>query len=160
MRSVEQVQARLDAAARLCASAGARFTPLRRHILELVLTAGGPVTAYGLLHRLEGGRWAAAPPTVYRALEFLTQHGLIHRVERLQAYIGCDESHAHAAQLLICRDCGTVAEVDDLAVQHALDHAARDHGFAPLLTVVEMEGTCAACRVEARPGAHGADAQD
>lgn len=160
MRSAEQVQTRLDAAAALCAQSGARFTPLRRHILELVLTADGPITAYGLLHRLEGGRWAAAPPTVYRALEFLTQHALIHRVERLQAYIGCDETHAHAAQLLICRDCGTVAEVDDHAVQHALDHAAAGRGFAPLHTMVEIEGTCAACLDATNPGDAGADARD
>ncbi len=145
VRSAGQVQTQLDAAAQLCAKAGARFTPLRRHILELVLSAQGPVTAYGLLEQLHGGRWSAAPPTVYRALEFLAQHGLIHRVERLQAYIGCDEGHAHAAQLLICRDCGTVAEVDDHAVQDALGHAAAGQGFAPLHTVVEMEGTCAAC---------------
>jgi len=147
-RSVEQVTRRLDAAAQSCAAAGTRFTPLRRHVLHLVLSAGGPVTAYGLLHQLEGGQWAAAPPTVYRALEFLMQHGLIHRVERLQAYIGCDEGHAHAAQLLICRDCGTVAEVDDHAVADALGHAAAGLGFVPLHTMVEMEGTCAACQLE------------
>ncbi len=145
-RSVEQVQTRLDAAAALCTKAGARFTPLRRHVLELVLSAAGPVTAYGLLHQLHGGRWAAAPPTVYRALEFLMEHGLIHRLERLQAYVGCDEAHAHAAQFLICRDCGTVAEVDDHAVQDALGHAAAELGFTPAHMVVEMEGTCAACQ--------------
>ena len=135
----------------MCATAGVRFTELRRHVLGLVL-AEGPITAYRLLDRLRGERWAAAPPTVYRALEFLAQHGLIHRVERLNAFIGCDASHAHAAQFLICRTCGTVDEVDDHAVTDALGHAAAAKGFTPGHAVVEIEGICAECLL---PGTAG-----
>ncbi len=142
----EEVARRLDAASLACAAAGARFTELRRHVLGLVLSAPGPVTAYGLLDRMRGERWAAAPPTVYRALDFLMQHGLIHRVERLQAYVGCGAAaHTHAAQFLICRVCGIVDEVDDHAVQHALHEAAAGRGFRPAHAVVEIEGVCAAC---------------
>ena len=147
MKDSADVALRLDAAAAACLRDGVRFTELRRHVLGLVLAADGPVTAYGLLSQLHGTRWNAAPPTVYRALDFLMQQGLIHRVERLNAFIGCDEgaSHAHAAQFLICRTCGGVEEVDDHAVAHAVRHAAAAKGFVPSHSTIEIEGTCGAC---------------
>ncbi len=147
MKDSADIERRLEAAASACVQAGARFTGLRRHVLALVLQSPGPVTAYALLDRLKETHRAAAPPTVYRALEFLQQQGLIHRVERLQAFVGCDEgaAHSHAAQFLICRTCGSVDEVDDHAISDALDHAAAVKGFTPAHSTVEVEGTCAAC---------------
>ncbi len=147
MKESADIERRLETAAAACVRAGVRFTGLRRHVLALVLQSAGPVTAYALLDRLKKTHTAAAPPTVYRALEFLQQQGLIHRVERLQAFVGCDEeaAHSHAAQFLICRTCGAVDEVDDHAVADALDHAAAAKGFTPAHTTVEVEGTCAAC---------------
>ena len=147
MRTSADIEGRLDAAALACTRAGVRFTDLRRHVLALVLHAPGPVTAYALLDQLRGTRWMAAPPTVYRALDFLLAQGLIHKVERLNAFIGCDEggAHSHAAQFLICRSCGAVDEVDDHAVTDALGHVAAAKGFTPAHATVEVEGTCATC---------------
>lgn len=127
--------------------AGVRFTDLRRDVLRLILSGPGPLTAYALLDQLRATRRAAAPPTVYRALEFLLAQGLVHRVERLQAFVVCDEAaaHSHAAQFLICRTCGAVDEVDDRAISDALGHAAAAKGFTPAHATVEVEGTCAAC---------------
>lgn len=147
MKDTSDIATRLDAAAAACQRGGARFTDLRRHVLGLVLAAPGPVTAYGLLDQLRATRWNAAPPTVYRALDFLIQQGLIHRVERLNAFVGCDEgaSHTHAAQFLICRTCGLVDEVDDHAVADAVSLTAAAKGFSPAHATIEIEGVCAAC---------------
>lgn len=140
------VTAQLDRAAAACARDGADLTELRRSVLGLVLEADGPVTAYQLLDRLRKIRKGAVPPTVYRALEFLLEHGLIHRLERLNAFIPCAETgHRHVAQFLICRECGSVAEIEDQAAARALVHAAERKGFRARDTVVEIEGTCAAC---------------
>jgi Fur family transcriptional regulator, zinc uptake regulator len=140
------VDGQLARASELCAAEGAQLTPLRRHVLSLILAADGPLTAYQLLDRLKETRKGAAPPTVYRALEFLLQQRLIHKVERLNAFIPCVEGgHDHAAQFLICRQCGAVTEIDDQAAASALEHAAEREGFHPRTTVVEIEGTCAAC---------------
>ncbi|MBC7799921.1 MAG: transcriptional repressor [Gemmatimonadaceae bacterium] len=141
------VAIRLETAAAACLRDGVRFTDLRRHVLGLILAADGPVTAYGLLDHLRSTRWNAAPPTVYRALDFLLQQGLIHRIERLNAFIGCDEgaSHDHAAQFLICRTCGAVDEFDGHAVADAVGKAAAAKGFTPAHATIEIEGTCAAC---------------
>jgi Fur family zinc uptake transcriptional regulator len=138
----------IEHAAKLCAANGATLTELRRTVLELVLEAPGPLTAYQLLDRLKATRKSAAPPTIYRALDFLNQQGLIHKVERLNAFIPCiDHDHGHHdVQFLICGNCGTVAEIEDDAISKALAMAAAKQGFRPSRAVVELDGVCAACR--------------
>lgn len=135
-----------------CLRRGATLTPLRRQVLELVLEADAPVGAYALLDRLKASRPGAAPPTVYRALDFLLEHGLIHKLERLNAYIGCaDAGHGHAHdhhhphQFLICRTCGTTVEIADHGVARAIESAARGAGFHLVEATVEIEGICARC---------------
>jgi Fur family zinc uptake transcriptional regulator len=139
---------RLDEAASLCAKNGALLTELRRSVLALILTADGPLTAYQLLDQLKGIRKSAVPPTVYRALEFLLENRLVHRIERLNAFIPCTEAdHDHKdVQFLICGACGTVAEIEDSGIAKALAKAAEREGFTPAHAMVELDGTCASCR--------------
>lgn len=148
MTDKRDVQHRLDEAASACAKEGAQLTELRRAVLGLVLEADGPLTAYQLLDKLKEIRRNAVPATIYRALEFLQEQRLIHRIEKLNAFVPCmeaDHHHHHAAQFLICRKCGTVAEMEDHAVLHALEQAAKRQGFHPGKAVIEVDGLCAAC---------------
>src|SRR5690606_14456498 len=85
--------AKLAHATALCDRRGSRLTELRRLVLGLILDADAPTGAYDLLERLRAHRGAAAPPTVYRALDFLLEQGFIHRIERLSAFVGCIEAH-------------------------------------------------------------------
>ncbi len=147
-----RTEALLDRADAICAERGARLTDLRRQVLGLILEQEAPTGAYDLLDRLRSTRQGAAPPTVYRALDFLLEHGLIHRLERLSAFVGCvapeDAAHdhaAHAAQFLICRQCGRVVEIDDHDLAHALADAARRAGFSVSKATIEAEGLCGAC---------------
>jgi Fur family zinc uptake transcriptional regulator len=137
----------LERAAKLCAERGTTLTALRKTVLELVLGSKMPLTAYQLLDQLKDIRKSAVPPTIYRALDFLTQNGLIHKVERLNAFVPCiDHDHGHhAVQFLICGRCGTVAEIEDGAIAQALQTAAAKAGFTPSRAVVELDGTCAEC---------------
>ena len=100
----------LGMAEQVCAKRGARLTKLRRRVFELVWSSHAPVGAYDLLRHLARERDGAAPPTVYRALDFLRKHGLIHRIESLNAFVGCcTPGEAHAGQFLICSRCGAAA---------------------------------------------------
>ncbi len=141
------VERRLQEAAEICTRHGAQLTELRRIVLTLVLEADGPLTAYQLLDRLKEIRKGAVPPTIYRGLDFLIEHGLIHKIERLNAFIPCAdmEHNHHDVQFLICRNCGTVAEIEDHTVAKALERAAEKQGFHPHNAMVELDGTCAAC---------------
>ncbi len=138
----------LDHAARLCTARGARLTPQRRRVLEILCRSERPLGAYQVLEQL-GAK--AAPPTVYRALEFLLDQGLIHKLETLHAYIGCAHpDHPHASQFLICADCGQVTELADPKVDGSLRSMARHTGFKPHRPVVEVIGTCADCALKPR----------
>lgn len=131
----------------ICAGRGTRLTDLRRRVLELVWSSHAPIGAYQLMELLGRERGRVAPPTVYRALEFLTENGLVHRIESLNAFIGCPApATAHRAYFLICRDCRQVAEFDDTELSATLDRRVADAGFAPESERVEIVGTCAQCR--------------
>ena len=129
-----------------CARRGARLTAVRRRVLELVWNSHQPVGAYALLDALAREGFPAAPPTVYRALEFLLAHGLVHRIERLDAFIGCVRPGApHAGQFLLCAGCGAAAELDDSAIDQAVIAGAARHGFTVRRQTIEVEGLCPAC---------------
>ena len=146
-RHTECVRHAIDAAEAKCRVGGARFTALRRRVLELVWNSHAPVGAYALLEALRGEGHAAQPPTIYRALDFLLRQDLIHRLERRNAYIGCTRpEQPHAAQFLICIDCGRAAELDDPAIGAALNRGAEAAGFRITAQTVEIEGLCADCR--------------
>ncbi|MBI3707433.1 MAG: transcriptional repressor [Proteobacteria bacterium] len=137
----------LVAAAELCARQGERLTPLRRRVLELVWSSHQPIGAYAILDRLKTDGRSAAPPTVYRGLEFLLEQGLVHRIASLNAFIGCaDPGHAHSVQILICTQCGAAAELDDGRVNKALGRSAAENGFSVEGRIVELSGVCGSCR--------------
>jgi Fur family transcriptional regulator, zinc uptake regulator len=141
--SESEIAAQLHRAEEVCEHHGVRFTGLRRQVLSLIVSADGPVGAYGLLARLKETHKGAAPPTVYRALDFLVSQGLIHRVERLNAFIV--GRYPQPVQLLVCRGCGTVAELEDRAIVRAIERATVCKGFQPKLGTLEIEGTCSRC---------------
>ncbi len=145
--SPEAIEQQLEAASRACSRQSAQLTQLRRSVLGLVLQAGRPVTAYQLLDMLKETREGAMPPTIYRALDFLMSKQLVHKIERLNAFVPCTDpgQHTHSAQFLICSQCGRVSELEDHTVAHALEQAARAGGFRLSNVVVELEGICAAC---------------
>ena len=141
----------LSDAETLCARNGTRLTSLRRRVLELVWQSHKPLGAYDILDALsdaDGRR--AAPPTVYRALDFLQDNGLVHRIASLNAFIGCPHpEHAHQGQFLICRSCHTAIELEQPAISEAIRAGAAGVGFAPESQTVEVVGLCAQCRAAA-----------
>jgi Fur family zinc uptake transcriptional regulator len=147
------IDAALDKAAELCARRGARLTRLRRRVLELVWRRHAAVKAYDLLGELDRGASAAKPPTVYRALDFLIAHGLVHRLESLNAFVGCPEPEApHDGQFLICSACGAVSEFAAPAIHRAIAGQAADLGFAVRQQTIEVRGICQRCRGAAAIG--------
>jgi len=141
------VAAALERARAVCAAQDARLTAQRQRILELIWQEHKPVGAYELLERLRADGVKAAPPTVYRALEFLLANGLIHRIESLNAYTGCTTPGTpHHGQFLVCSQCHRIAELDEQAISGQLDASAQRHGFLIEHQTVEISGLCPQCR--------------
>ena len=139
----------LERAEALCRERGARLTEQRKTVLRLLCVSEKPLSAYELLERMRGVVRNPAPPTVYRALNFLLDQSLVHKLESLNAYVGCAHpDHPHASQFLICDGCGDVAEVEDPSVARSLKAAENEIGFRTRRPVVELLGTCAQCILE------------
>ena len=131
----------------LAADRGVRLTPVRRRVLEILLEAHRAMGAYDVLQRLAAEGFGNQPPVAYRALEFLVQNGLAHRIRRLNAFTACmHPGQAHSPAFLICRSCHTVAEAAAAPVRAALDVAAAGLGFAIERSNVEASGLCPACQ--------------
>ncbi|MSP52470.1 MAG: transcriptional repressor [Alphaproteobacteria bacterium] len=144
---VHCIAAALATASSLCAARGARLTKLRRRVLEHVWNSHVPVGAYELLNRLRADGRRAAPPTIYRALAFLADEGLIHRIETRNAYIGCDfADRPHQAQYFICEQCGVAAEVDASDIHRRIAARADELGFVVSGHNVEVLGICCLCQ--------------
>ncbi|EIM02044.1 Fur family transcriptional regulator [Rhodanobacter thiooxydans] len=126
---------------------GLRLTPLRKEVLELIATAHKPVKAYDLLDQLREKHGNAAPPTVYRALDFLLENGFIHKLESINAFVSCHHpAEAHQVPFLICDTCASAQEVCDERVAELIEAQARAFGFRPQAQTLEVHGTCRHCR--------------
>ena len=140
-------EAFVAAVAAACEERGLRLTPLRLRVLELIAAEEKPVKAYDLLDQLKDEHGAAAPPTIYRALDFLLEHRFIHKLASINAFVGCHHpSEAHQVPFLICDVCASATELCDERVSRLLGDQARQLGFEPRAQTLEMHGVCAHCR--------------
>jgi len=132
---------------RECNARSLRLTPLRREVLELVAKARRPVKAYDLLESLRDRHAGAAPPTVYRALDFLLENGFIHKLESINAFVFCQHpAEAHQVPFLICDVCESATEVcDEGAIAHLIERQAHGFGFRAKAQTLEVHGVCRRC---------------
>ena len=141
------VQDAVNEARELCRQAGTRLTPTREQVLELVWQSHQPLGAYDILGLLNQQGRHAAPPTVYRALDFLQQMGLVHRIASLNAFIGCPHAgRPHQGCFLICRRCGNVLELDAQAIDQAITAQTTAQGFVADDIMLEVAGLCPTCQ--------------
>jgi Fur family zinc uptake transcriptional regulator len=154
---VEDASAFVTAVEAACHARGLRLTPIRARVLGFIAEAGKPVKAYDLLEQIRlgnssdsEGAGAAAPPTVYRALDFLLANGFIHKLESVNAFVACHHPSTaqHSVPFLICDRCHSAVELEDKAVVAALDERARALGFVPQAQTLEVHGLCARCSKE------------
>ncbi|WP_300060673.1 transcriptional repressor [uncultured Roseobacter sp.] len=142
----------LSAVEARCAEEGLRLTPVRRKVLELLLQEHKALGAYAILDLLREAGFGSQPPVAYRALDFLAEHGFVHKIERLNAFVACTHpGEVHSPAFMICRLCDAVAEAQSAPARGALGAAARAAGFQIERTVLEAEGVCPACVDKAAP---------
>ena len=141
------INATLDVAEARCVRRQLRLTTIRRRVLEILLREHKAMGAYEILEQLQADGHRSQPPVAYRALDFLVQLGVVHKIERLNAFIACSQpDNRHTPLFMICRGCEQVAEISANASRNTLANAARDSGFQLERTVIEAEGLCPACQ--------------
>ena len=146
---VHSAEAFVGAVERACAERGLRLTPIRASVLRLIAEAGKPVKAYELLEWVREGKGvgADAPPTVYRALDFLMANGFVHKLASVNAFVACHHPNSvqHSVPFLICDRCHSAVELEDRDIVRQLENRARELGFKPQAQTLEVHGLCAAC---------------
>lgn len=139
----------ISTAEHLCNQRGVQLTPIRHKILELIWNSHKAIKAYDLLDQIRPINDAAKPSTVYRALDFLLEQGLIHRVESLNAFVGCRSSGVrHDQLLLICTVCHNVEERAAANVFQTLAGELENASFKPQRKTIEIHGLCKDCLAE------------
>jgi len=141
------IEQALEQARTLCRERKQRLTAIRELVLKLIWQSHKPLGAYDLLPALAEAGFNSAPPTVYRALDFLQAQGLVHRIASLNAFIGCPSpDHAHDGCFLICQQCGTVVELDASKIINQVQQEAQAMGFTPHHQTIEIAGLCPNCQ--------------
>lgn len=149
------IPAKLNTAESLCVQRGKRLTPIRRKVLEILLVQQRSLKAYELLDLIRSVQPGAAPPTVYRALDFLVEEGLVHRLDAINAWTACLDAAGKPHDLLIvCTQCGAVAELSDPDLNRQLAGKVSDAGFVLSGYETELRALCRNCQNTAPPSAH------
>ncbi|WP_233835218.1 Fur family transcriptional regulator [Paraburkholderia sp. ZP32-5] len=140
-------EAALALADEYCRERGEKLTPIRRKVLELLLNSGRATKAYSLLDEMRHIHPGSAPPTVYRALDFLLSAGLVHRIESINAFTVChDLTQCQHGILVVCQQCGTVTELHQPKLRQALVVQIEDAGYRLASDEIELKGLCSACQ--------------
>lgn len=141
------IDSALEQAQQLCKQRKQKLTPVRLLVLQLIWASHKPLGAYELLPALKEAGFNSAPPTVYRALEFLQQQGLVHRITSLNAFVGCPHpSEPHDVFFLICKHCGVAVEGSDQVASQLVEQEGRRLGFVHENYNIEILGSCPNCQ--------------
>lgn len=142
------IKTALDEATRICTQNNLRFTQLRQDVFLIILQSHQSCKAYDILNTLQKQDPSAKPATVYRSLDFLLEHGLIHKIHSLNSYVTCSHPLKHArCSFLICHQCGQVEECCDEGVFEKIQKIGSKNNFTIQQTAVEIAGTCSSCNI-------------
>ncbi len=152
--AVPDLPQRLAEAEHLCRQRGTQLTALRREVLELLLRRNGTAKAYDLQDDMRERHGRVAPTTVYRALDFLMEQGLVHRVDAVNSFVACNSDHAghapghahgHHTLMAVCTRCGAVSELHDHEALDMISQRLRSGVPGFVETGIEVKGVCATC---------------
>jgi Fur family transcriptional regulator, zinc uptake regulator len=151
--TLDEPRSVIDQATQFCEKQKERLTKPRLEVLRVLADSSKPLGAYEIMNELRDALQNPKPPTVYRAIDFWLQHGFIHRIESLNAYIVCQADHRHSgSQFMICDDCGGVTEAHVCKLPEVFENAASSNCFNFSSWNIEIHGICVDC-CRAKPSA-------
>ncbi len=138
----------------LCRREGTKLTPARRRVLEILAEEGRPLGAYDMIEKIAVATGKhPAPISIYRALDFLLENGLVHRLASRNAFLACAHGHKHEEPVvfLICEACGLVTEATSKPLHREIAALGSESGFVPHSQILEITGVCRSCGEKAAP---------
>ena len=136
----------IKSAEKICEEQGLNLTKQRKNVLELVWKSHKPAKAYDILKQIDK-KDSLQPPIVYRALDFLLKHGMIHKINSLNAFVGCSHPLIHEqCYFLICEKCETAQECCNDSMKNEIAKTAKNEDFEVKKVSVEIRGICKNCK--------------
>ena len=136
-----------DHATRTLSDAGLRPGGARSVVVEALSRQDCCLTVQEIHDRVRTRRPGIGIASVYRALDALTELGLVHRVElgsggaQYEPADPTGEHHHH----LVCGDCGKVEAFADSRLEDAIDGVSHGAAFRIDEHDVVLRGRCASC---------------
>ena len=145
--SKQDIENNLETIETYCRNKGVRFTDQRRIVFKTIAASQKPVGAYDILAEVGKTINNPKPTTIYRALDFFQEHGFVHKIESLNAFVACHAGHTHkGSQFMVCDECGNVAEIHLCEIPAELEDKMLDQGFTLQYWNTEIHGVCQDCR--------------
>ncbi len=136
----------IDTIKAYCAHHKIRLTPIRLHIIHCLSEQSTPISAYELLDRLKIDNENMNIMSVYRSLDFLKSHGVIHKINTNNTYSLCCHPSDALCQVFICQKCNQSFEVHSIDITNQLNALAAKSGFEIKQNKIELFGLCQSCR--------------
>lgn len=124
---------------------GYRLTPQREIILDAVCVAGTHTSLDEIWTRVQQQSPAIDRSTVYRALNFLTEQGIVVRADLGHGRIFYEIAHTTPHHHLVCRRCGAVTDLRSEVVQSFFAGIQQQHGFSARMDHLVVHGLCRLC---------------
>lgn len=123
------------------------LTDLRKRVLEIILSSKHKaIKAYDILEKLKNDDFSNAPPTVYRALDFLIENKIIHKINSINAYFACYEKNkTNQCYFIICKKCSAINEYKSDVINLDIEKIAKKSKAKINSVNLEIEVECSDC---------------
>jgi Fe2+ or Zn2+ uptake regulation protein len=126
-------------------AAGYRMTPQRQMVLDALCAADGHATPEQVYERVRGRAPAVNRATVYRALRFWQDLGIVTATSLPDGHLEYEIAGTRPHHHLVCEVCGADLEIADEAFAGLAAELQARHGFQVAATHLTLRGRCAAC---------------
>ena len=121
-----------------CKAKNLKLTPVRQKVFQLLVKEKSGLGAYRILDLLREAGFNSQPPVAYRALDFLVEHGFVHKIESQNSFVACsDPGEHHSPIFMICKKCDSVSEATVSVPASDLSEALMATGFQVEQTIIE-----------------------
>jgi Fur family ferric uptake transcriptional regulator len=133
--------------------AGSKRSSKRDFIVNVFLRQEGHLTADDLVDLIRREDQRISRATIYRTLQWMVDAGIARKVDFGEGRFRFEHSYRHPRHFhLICKSCNRSFEFLSSDIEALLEEVAAARNFAPRQSVLQIHGTCEACRT-GRPAA-------
>jgi len=127
--------------------AGSKRSGKRDFIVNVFLRQEGHLTADNLVDLIRREDQRISRATIYRTLQWMVEAGIARKVDFGEGRFRFEHSYRHPRHFhLICKSCNRSFEFLSSDIEALVEEVAAARNFTPRQSVLQIHGTCEACR--------------